>query len=144
VPLARLIDLLPQVIGGQVLVTSRDARWEHEATLAVLDLSTPEEAVRFLLARAGSQDTATAGKVAARLGQLPLALEQAGAYAREAAISLGGYLERLERFPELALARGRRGTVTRPTRSRSPGRLSTANESPQGLPSKLPTLQRVG
>ena len=32
-PLVRLLDLLPQVLHGQVLVTSRDASWEHHATL---------------------------------------------------------------------------------------------------------------
>jgi len=105
-PLTHLVDLLPQVIGGQVLVTSRDARWERDARLATLDLFTPEEAVRFLLARSGSQDDDAAGKIGELLGHLPLALEQAGAYAREAAISLGDYLQRLERFPELALAKG--------------------------------------
>jgi tetratricopeptide (TPR) repeat protein len=105
-PLARLVDLLPPVIGGQVLVTSRDARWERDAQLAALDLFTAEEAVRFLLARAGSQDAEAAGKVAELLGYLPLALEQAGAYTREAAISLADYLQRLQRFPELALAKG--------------------------------------
>jgi tetratricopeptide (TPR) repeat protein len=105
-PLARLVDLLPQVIGGQVLVTSRDVRWERDAHLATLDLFTPQEAVRFLLGRSGSQDATAAGEVAELLGHLPLALEQAGAYTREAAISLGDYLQRLERFPELALEKG--------------------------------------
>jgi tetratricopeptide (TPR) repeat protein len=105
-PLERLVDLLPHVIGGQVLVTSRDARWEREARLAALDLFTPEEAVRFLLARSASQDTTAASQVAELLGYLPLALEQAGAYTREAAISLGDYLQRLQRYPEVALAMG--------------------------------------
>jgi tetratricopeptide (TPR) repeat protein len=105
-PLSHLVDLLPQVIGGQVLVTTRDARWEHAASLAALEVFTPEEAVRFLLTRSGSNDTTAADQVAELLAHLPLALEQAGAYTREAAISLDGYLQRLQRFPQLALAAG--------------------------------------
>jgi tetratricopeptide (TPR) repeat protein len=105
-PLARLVDLLPQVVHGQVLVTSRDAHWEHHATLAELEVFTPQEAVAFLLARSGSDDEATAGEVAQLLGWLPLALEQAGAYVRETRISLGAYQARLEQTPGKLLGRG--------------------------------------
>lgn len=108
-PLAHLVDLLPQAISehGQVLVTTRDASWEHETPLLDLDLLTPEEAVRFLLARTASSDQSAAEEAAAALGYLPLALEQAGAYVAETRIGLAAYLERLRRFPALALARGR-------------------------------------
>jgi tetratricopeptide (TPR) repeat protein len=105
-PLGRLVDLLPQVVHGQVLVTSRDARWERHATLAELEVFTPEEAVAFLLARSGSSEAAAAAKVAQLLGWLPLALEQAGAYVRETQISLGAYQARLERSPVAVLRRG--------------------------------------
>jgi tetratricopeptide (TPR) repeat protein len=107
VPLARLVDLLPQVPHGQVLATSRDARWEQHATLAELEVFTPEEAVRFLLARSGATDEQAASQTAALLGWLPLALEQAGAYVRETRLSLAGYLERLRRFPALTMTKGR-------------------------------------
>ena len=105
-PLARLVDLLPQVIQGQVLVTSRDIRWDQHATLAELEVFTPSEAVAFLLARSGSIDQQTAGEIAVLLGYLPLALEQAGAYVRETGISLAGYLDRLRQFPGFTLAKG--------------------------------------
>jgi len=105
-PLDRLADLIPQVLHGQVLVTTRDARWQRAAALAELDLFTPEEAVRFLLARAGSTDTKAAGQVAELLGRLPLALEQAGAYTSETGIGLAAYLQRLQQLPELTLAKG--------------------------------------
>ena len=105
-PLGRLVDLLPQVVHGQVLVTSRDARWEHHAALAELEVFTPEEAVAFLLARAGSGEKAAAEEVAELLGLLPLALEQAGAYARETRISLAAYQARLAQAPGKLLGRG--------------------------------------
>jgi tetratricopeptide (TPR) repeat protein len=105
--LARLVGLLPQVVHGQVLVTSRDASWEQHATLAELEVFTPEEAVAFLLARSGSSDEQAAAAVAELLGWLPLALEQAGAYVRETRIPLSNYLDRLRQFPTLTIAKGR-------------------------------------
>jgi tetratricopeptide (TPR) repeat protein len=106
-PLERLVDLIPPVLHGQVLVTSRDAAWEDLAELAELDVLDLPDAVRFLLERTGTTDTPVAGEVAELLGYLPLALEQAGAYVREARISLAAYRDRLRQFPALTLARGR-------------------------------------
>jgi tetratricopeptide (TPR) repeat protein len=107
VPLAQLIDLLPRVLHGQVLVTSRDASWEEQAALAELEVFTLTEAVAFLLARSGSNDQATATQIVELLGWLPLALEQAGAYIRETRLSLVDYLARLRGYPALTVARGR-------------------------------------
>jgi tetratricopeptide (TPR) repeat protein len=106
-PLARLVDLVPQVLHGQVLVTSRDASWEEHAALAELEVFAPEEAVAFLLVRARSGDPVTATEIAELLGQLPLALEQAGAYVRQTRIPLATYLDRLRQFPALTAAKGR-------------------------------------
>jgi tetratricopeptide (TPR) repeat protein len=106
-PVARLLDLLPQMVRGQVLITSRDASWEQYATLAELEVFTEQEAVDFLLTRSGSSDEHAAAAVAELLGWLPLALEQAGAYLRETRIALAAYRDRLREFPALTLARGR-------------------------------------
>jgi tetratricopeptide (TPR) repeat protein len=106
-PLAYLVDLLPQILHGQVLVTSRDTSWEEHAALAELEVFTPEEAVAFLLARSGSSDQATAAEIAELLGLLPLALEQAGAYVRETRIRLATYLDRLQQYPSLTMTKGR-------------------------------------
>ena len=51
------------------------------------------EAVEFLLKRTGKTDRAMADKLAEALGDLPLALEQAGAYIDATAESLATYLE---------------------------------------------------
>jgi hypothetical protein len=107
IPLAQVVDLLPQVLHGQLLVTSRDASWEEHAALAELEVFTPDEAVAFLLDRSGSSDQATATQVAELLGLLPLALEQAGAYIRETRLSLVDYLARLRSYPALTVAKGR-------------------------------------
>jgi len=107
VPLAALVDVLPRVLHGQVLVTSRDASWEAQAALAELEVFTLTEAVAFLLTRSGSNDQATATRIVELLGWLPLALEQAGAYIRETRLSLVDYLARLRGYPALTVARGR-------------------------------------
>lgn len=106
-PLAHLADLVPQVAHGQVLVTSRDITWDDAADLVELDLLIPQDAVRFLLARTGSQDRQAAAELADALGYLPLALEQVGAYVRETRISLAVYLDRLRQFPMVAMSKGR-------------------------------------
>jgi len=106
-PLEHLADVLPRVVHGQVLITSRDRSWDPQATLIELDLLSSEEAVRFLLRRTGSDDQEAAAEVAELLGYLALALEQAGAYVRETRISLADYLDRLHQYPLRALARGR-------------------------------------
>jgi hypothetical protein len=121
-PLGRLVDLLPPVVHGQVLVTSRDAQWEHHATLAEIAVFTPEEAVAFLLARSGRDDEATAEEVAELLGFLPLALEQAGAYVRETRIPLATYLDRLRQYPAVAVTKGRPRDRDPLTRWLPPGR----------------------
>jgi len=105
--LTRLVDLLPQVPHGQVLVTSRDASWEEYAAVAELEVFTPEEATAFLLARSAASDEQAAVQIAALLGWLPLALEQAGAYVRQTRLPLATYLDRLRQFPALTMAKGR-------------------------------------
>ena len=47
--LSRLVDLLPRVLHGQVLITSRDASWDEHGALAELEIFTTDEAVAFLL-----------------------------------------------------------------------------------------------
>jgi hypothetical protein len=74
--------------------------------LAELEVFSPDEAVAFLLARSGGSDQVVAAQIAELLGLLPLALEQAGAYLRETRLSLATYLDRLQQYPALTLARG--------------------------------------
>ena len=77
-----MVELLPPVVHGQVLVTSRDTAGSRYATLAELEVFDPQEAVRscWPAPAAATRTAAAAGRRAA--GWLPLALEQAGAYVR--------------------------------------------------------------
>jgi len=83
---------------GHVLLTTRDANWDGKPTLEVPRMSA-HEAVTFLLNRTGRQKTLIQQKgvndVAERLGYLPLALEQAAAYMKNADWSFTGYLDML-------------------------------------------------
>jgi hypothetical protein len=82
---------VPPVGGGRVLITSRNALWPPGQGLEVpvLDL---EAAAGFLAARTGDPDAQAAAGLAEAVGGLPLALEEAAAYAQATGDSLATYL----------------------------------------------------
>jgi hypothetical protein len=79
--------------GGHVLVTSRNPHWRGTATPLDVHVLERSESIDFLLKRTGYTDEASAGALAAALGDLPLALEQAGAYMESKGRSLSDYLD---------------------------------------------------
>jgi hypothetical protein len=96
---------LPPAGRGRVLVTSRSALWRPGRAVEVPVLAT-EVAADYLLRLTDDGDRRAALELAAELGGLPLALEQAGAYVQASAGSLARYLASFRnRRPEL-LARG--------------------------------------
>jgi tetratricopeptide (TPR) repeat protein len=112
---AAVADYLPGTGGGHVLVTSRDSAWQGIADPVPVDLLLAVDAVELLVRRTGDPDQRSAARLAEALGRLPLALEQAAAYAASQRLSLASYLELFaERRAEL-LALGRplayQGTV---------------------------------
>jgi tetratricopeptide (TPR) repeat protein len=82
----------PPAGGGHLLVTSRNPAWAAIATPLQVDVLRREEAIAFLRARTGHDDPA-GEELAAALGDLPLALEQAAAYVEQTRTSLRDYLE---------------------------------------------------
>jgi tetratricopeptide (TPR) repeat protein len=86
----------PRVNTGHILITSRNPVWRGKAEPLEVQKLDPDESVRFLLKRSGQQDEAAARKLAEALGDLPLALEQAGAYVETTGISLADYLTLFE------------------------------------------------
>jgi hypothetical protein len=91
----------PKAGHGHVLVTSRNPAWGAIATPLPVGVLSREEAVAFLRARLGRDDPA-APELAAALGDLPLALEQAAAYLEQTSTSITDYLTLLhERTGEL-------------------------------------------
>jgi hypothetical protein len=90
---AGVAEFLPVAGGGHVLVTSRDPAWQGIADPLAVDLLPLDEAVRLLVRRSGDRDERAAARLAEALGRLPLALEQAAAYAGQHHLPLAGYLE---------------------------------------------------
>ena len=84
---------------GHVLITSRNPRWEGVANTLVIDVFAREESVEFLGKRAGRMTPEDARRLAHELGDLPLALEQAGALQVETGMSTEEYLDLLRRQP---------------------------------------------
>jgi hypothetical protein len=97
--------LVPPIGDGRVLITSRNALWPPRWGLEVpvLDL---EAAAGFLAARTGDTDRQAAAGLAEAVGGLPLALEQAAAYAQATGYSLAGYLALFHQRRADLLARG--------------------------------------
>lgn len=90
---------LAHLRGGHVILTSRLSRWGGTVEAIELDVLTIEAATDFLLARTdarrrkASDDPSQAQRLAEELGQLSLALEQAGAYIAENRLTFVNYLD---------------------------------------------------
>ena len=100
---AHVRDLLGQLRSGHILITTRRrAIWPEgiqPILLEVLDAPAAADLIIALSGRKGTEDRPAIEAIAAELGYLPLALEQAGAYIRETQISPGEYLELLKAHP---------------------------------------------
>jgi len=100
---AEVEEMLPELRGGEVLITSRLKDWSPAVQTAdPLDALEEAEAAAFLLARTASKrretlaDPQDAAAVARDLGGLALALEQAGAYVAKNGLSFSQYRQRWE------------------------------------------------
>ena len=81
----------PSTETGSVLLTSRNVAWAGLAKTIMIDVFEPSDAITFLRKRGKTIEESAAGVVAEKLGYLPLALEQAGAYVDETRTSLEAY-----------------------------------------------------
>jgi NB-ARC domain len=105
-PNEQTTDLFPDG-PGRLLVTSRDVAWRRQATtLLPVEILERAEAVGFLARRTGDRDKAGAEQLAEVLGDLPLALEQAGAYCEAEQLPLAAYLDLLREDAAELFARG--------------------------------------
>ena len=92
-------QLLAQLHGGHVLLTSRLSNWSGSIEPLELDVLTVEDARAFLLERTAARrrkaadDDAQVRTLAEELGRLALALEQAGAYIAQHRLTFAQYLE---------------------------------------------------
>jgi hypothetical protein len=98
-------ELLPFIPSGpgDVLITSRNNRWQAVVDTVQLDVFARAESVQFLRKRVPKMLTAAdADRLAEQLGDLPLALVQAGAVLFEGSMPVDEYLRLLdERVTEI-------------------------------------------
>jgi hypothetical protein len=89
-------DDLEQVLpvpNGHVLITSRNSSWTERARIMEVDVLQRGESVELLQRRGRHIAPGDADELAERLGDLPLALEQAAAWQAETGMSVREYLE---------------------------------------------------
>ncbi len=112
---------VPPAGSGDVLITSRESVFQELGIARALDVTDLDdgEAVHFLLLRTGRDDAESperdaAAELAAELGNLPLALEQAAAYIVEAGTDFAAYV-RAFRKRRVALLEKAIGLLARDT-----------------------------
>ncbi|MFB8026379.1 MULTISPECIES: FxSxx-COOH system tetratricopeptide repeat protein [unclassified Streptomyces] len=87
---------------GKIIVTSRNREWERVATPLSVDVFDRDESISLLQRRARGLSSGDADRLAAALGDLPLAVEQAGAWHAATGMPVDEYLNLLEeRRPEI-------------------------------------------
>ena len=99
----------PPTSVGRVLVTSRNGAWAQEGAPLAVDVFEREESRHLLQRRSPGLDARDADRLAAALGDLPLAVEQAATWRAVTGMPADEYLEQLEReqaelaeqFPDL-------------------------------------------
>ncbi|MCG7206826.1 FxSxx-COOH system tetratricopeptide repeat protein [Streptomyces arenae] len=90
-----LAGYLPTTGGGHILVTSRNQAWSDKGETLPVDVFQRQESVEHLSRRAPGLSATEADQVAEAVGDLPLAVEQAGAWLAETAMPTAEYLRRL-------------------------------------------------
>ena len=92
--------------GGHVLITSRNQAWSYLAEPLEVDVFNREESIAHLLLHIPNLSWADADQVGAALGDLPLAVEQAGAWLEQTGMRAEDYLEQLRSQTTSVLALG--------------------------------------
>jgi tetratricopeptide (TPR) repeat protein len=99
-------DLIPRG-PGDVLITSRNHRWDSVINTVPMDVFQRAESTEFLRKRVPGLNEADADRVAKELGDLPLALEQAGAMLSETGMQVDEYLRLLKDQVTEIMAQGK-------------------------------------
>ena len=105
-------DIRPWVPGGSghVLITSREHRWAEIAAPVEVDVLARAESVAILQDRVAGLGAADADRLAAELGDLPLAIAQAAGFMAETGMTAGEYLGLLATRAGQLLAQGETGS----------------------------------
>ena len=87
---------MPRTGRGQVVVTTANRRLDAEADVVEVEAFDEASAASYLLERTSRTDSAAAGRVAQRVGGLPVALELAADHATATGASFDAYLHALD------------------------------------------------
>jgi tetratricopeptide (TPR) repeat protein len=101
------IDSLVPGGPGDVLITSRDQSWNRHADALDVDVYSRAESTEFLRRRSSGLSTSDAHRLAAELGDMPLALEHAAGWLSSTGMALDQYLSLLRRHTSEVLNTGR-------------------------------------
>jgi tetratricopeptide (TPR) repeat protein len=102
-----ILDLIPKG-PGDVLITSRNHRWQSVINTVSMDVFTRPESIEFLGKRVPKGlSESDADRLAAKLGDLPLALEQAGAMLAETGMPVDEYLRLLDEHVSGIMSEGK-------------------------------------
>jgi tetratricopeptide (TPR) repeat protein len=131
-----IMELIPQG-PGDVLITSRNHRWQAVIDTVPMDVFTRPESTEFLTKRVpkGLSET-DADRLARELGDLPLALEQAGAMLAETGMPVDDYLRELREHVSDIMSEGK--SPDYPLSMTAAWKLSVAT-----LDKKLPQAQEL-
>ncbi len=84
---------MPPNVTGHILVTSRNPSWTGDARPLEVAVFDRAESKQLLSVRGSELDDAAADRISSKLGDLPLAVEQAAAWLAETGMPPGQYLE---------------------------------------------------
>ncbi|CAI7976063.1 ATP/GTP-binding protein [Frankia sp. Hr75.2] len=108
-----ILPLIPNG-SGHVVVTSRNQRWRGRQSPVEIDVFNRDESIELLQRSSPALTTEVATRLAEALGDLPLALEHAGAWHAETGMPAERYLQLLESSPGPLLLEGEVPTYPRP------------------------------
>jgi cellulose biosynthesis protein BcsQ/tetratricopeptide (TPR) repeat protein len=132
--LEQFLPVLP-ANNGHVIITSRNQAWGHSAEPLEVDVFTREESVTHLLHHVDISET-DAASVAAALGDLPLAIEQAGAWLEETGMPAAQYVAQLD-------GEGTRILALNPPADYPVSAVATWNLSIERLKQQSPAAERL-
>jgi transcriptional regulator with XRE-family HTH domain len=92
--------------GGHVLITSREHGWDEVAAPVEVDVLTRGESINMLRRRVPRLTSTDAGRLAAELGDLPLAIAQAAGFIADTGMPASQYLDLLATRAGQLLDRG--------------------------------------
>ena len=99
---------------GHILITSRNREWESFAKIISVGIFSRQESIDLIQLHAPGTTIEDADRLADRLGDLPLALQQAATWQSETGMSVDEYIQLFETESERLLSEALPASYTRP------------------------------